>query len=267
MNCIPANTFFINEAFKANVNADFVLKSRKPMTLEHKIAEDFTAACTGRTHATVKPGVQTGPMSVHKTNDAHGAFRALQCEAASGCNRKHAPTKPNQVPAKPNQVPAKPNQAPAKPNQAPTKPNTISDSVSSGLKRRQVPKKIKEDAWFKYVGRGKPDVLCICCRNSVITPFQFHAGHITSCKNGGATIVENIRPICGACNLSMGAENMRAFVLTYYPSNIAKFDAACYDSVIVSVQLIHSPKLTKPACYDSNDEFQRQQQADFFKFK
>jgi hypothetical protein len=195
------NGLFANDAFRALVNADCA-KSSMRMTLAQKIAFDLATACAGR-----------------MDDDAHSA-------PASGIKRKPAPGTVKRGQAKPT-----------KPAQAQAKRNEIADDASPGQKRKQVPKKVKEDAWFKYVGRGKPDVLCICCRSSVITPFSFHAGHVTSCKKGGVTIVENIRPICGACNQSMGTENMRSFVRTHYPSNLAAFDAARYDSVTVSVQL------------------------------
>jgi hypothetical protein len=199
---------FANDAFRSLVNADCA-KSSTQMTLAQKIALDFATACAGRIQA-----------------EAHSS-------TALGCKRKKAPSRD-----KSHKTTVKSGQAkPCQPTQAQAKQNEITDDASTGQKRKQVPKKIKEDAWFKYVGRGKPDVLCICCRSSVITPFSFHAGHVTSCKQGGATIVENIRPICGACNQSMGTENMRSFVRTHYPSNLSAFDAVRYDSVTVSVKL------------------------------
>ena len=54
---------------------------------------------------------------------------------------------------------------------------------------------------------------------------EFHCGHIISYHNGGADSVENMRPICPSCNLSMGAENMDTFIerhqLTGNISNLA----------------------------------------------
>ena len=154
---------FANDAFRSLVNADCA-KSSTQMTLAQKIALDFATACAGRIQA-----------------EAHSS-------TALGCKRKKAPSRD-----KSHKTTVKSGQAkPCQPTQAQAKQNEITDDASTGQKRKQVPKKIKEDAWFKYVGRGKPDVLCICCRSSVITPFSFHAGHVTSCKQGGATIVENI---------------------------------------------------------------------------
>jgi hypothetical protein len=103
-------------------------------------------------------------------------------------------------------------------------------SACESGKKKAVPKKIRDDAWNKHCGK-RSEVLCICCRTSVLTPFSFHAGHVVSDHDGGATTVDNIRPICSACNLSMGKRNMGEFVLTHFPKNKVKFDAVAYDVV------------------------------------
>ena len=40
-------------------------------------------------------------------------------------------------------------------------------------------------------------------------------GHVISEKNGGTHEINNLRPICFACNHSMGTENMIDFVVKY----------------------------------------------------
>jgi hypothetical protein len=103
---------------------------------------------------------------------------------------------------------------------------------STAVKKTAIPKKIKEDAWNTHVGKDKKAVLCICCRTTTIDTFNFHAGHIISESNGGGVTIDNIRPICSACNLSMGVRNMDEFVKAHYPNNIAKFSAIVYDDTI-----------------------------------
>jgi len=39
----------------------------------------------------------------------------------------------------------------------------------------------------------------------------FHCGHIVSHANGGSMHIDNLRPICASCNLSMGTQNMNEF--------------------------------------------------------
>ena len=41
------------------------------------------------------------------------------------------------------------------------------------------------------------------CKNK-IDVFNFHVGHNIPESKGGATVLENLRPICPSCNLSMG---------------------------------------------------------------
>ena len=73
-----------------------------------------------------------------------------------------------------------------------------------------VPKRIRELVWLEYIGRnfeGK----CFSC-NEKIDVFSWHAGHIIpNCDEGKAT-VENLRPICVSCNLSMGKKKMDIFI-------------------------------------------------------
>ena len=94
--------------------------------------------------------------------------------------------------------------------------------------KRAVPKKVRDDSWNKYVGTDKGEAPCLCCRTSTISKSEFHAGHVISEANGGLATVENIRPICGGCNLSMGTRDMREFVQTHYPKNLSDFDTATY---------------------------------------
>jgi len=96
-------------------------------------------------------------------------------------------------------------------------------------KKATIPKKIREDAWNTHVGKDKKSALCICCRTSVIDVFNFHAGHVKSEANGGLVNVDNIRPVCSGCNLSMGTQNMDEYVRTYYLQNLTKFSSITYE--------------------------------------
>jgi hypothetical protein len=40
----------------------------------------------------------------------------------------------------------------------------------------------------------------------------WHAGHVVAeSKGGGPTNVQNLRPVCISCNMSMGSKNMMEF--------------------------------------------------------
>lgn len=111
----------------------------------------------------------------------------------------------------------------------------VKKTKSAEKKKTPIPKKIKVDSWNVHVGNGRSEVYCICCRSNKIDTFNFHAGHVMSEANGGRVTVDNIRPICSACNLSMGSRNMDEFMKTHYPSNLAKFASSTYDNQITTI--------------------------------
>lgn len=68
----------------------------------------------------------------------------------------------------------------------------------------QIPKAIREQTWIHYNGT-KYIVKCTVqwCSNK-ITPFNFEVGHNIPSSKGGLTSIENLRPLCSACNKGMG---------------------------------------------------------------
>jgi 5-methylcytosine-specific restriction endonuclease McrA len=82
-------------------------------------------------------------------------------------------------------------------------------------KRKSIPKTLKNDVWDKYIGREKGVGNCEVCSGEIECR-SFHCGHVKSVKEGGDTIIENMRPICGTCNTSMGTENLFEFKEKYY---------------------------------------------------
>jgi hypothetical protein len=75
-----------------------------------------------------------------------------------------------------------------------------------------VPKTLRSIVWNRYIGADIPQHKCFCCWSKTITMFDFQTGHVKSQKEGGSSEVENLRPICSTCNLSMGAKNMIVFM-------------------------------------------------------
>jgi hypothetical protein len=78
-------------------------------------------------------------------------------------------------------------------------------------KRVAISKALRDAVFSKYC----PDynnAYCYVGCGEKITPFNFECGHVTSCFEGGPTILENLRPICGRCNRSMGAKNLNDFI-------------------------------------------------------
>ena len=55
----------------------------------------------------------------------------------------------------------------------------------------------------------------MCCSTEIISISNFECGHIKSEKDGGEVNIDNLRPICGNCNKSIGTKNMDDFMTQY----------------------------------------------------
>ena len=78
-------------------------------------------------------------------------------------------------------------------------------------KKTAVPKVVRDLAWNRWIGEDVAKHKCMCCEINEIRMNSFQCGHVIAEANGGKTTVDNLRPICSACNLSMGTENMDEF--------------------------------------------------------
>ena len=74
-----------------------------------------------------------------------------------------------------------------------------------------IPKAMKRLVWDTYIGEDIGRALCLCCKHSYIRQIEFHCGHVIAEANGGQITLENLRPICAQCNLSMRTTNMDEF--------------------------------------------------------
>jgi 5-methylcytosine-specific restriction endonuclease McrA len=82
-------------------------------------------------------------------------------------------------------------------------------------KKQSIPKNVRTIIWNHYIGEDIIKHRCLCCKKVVISNTNFEVGHVLSEKNGGTHEINNLRPICFACNHSMGAENMIDFVVKF----------------------------------------------------
>lgn len=83
---------------------------------------------------------------------------------------------------------------------------------SKPKKKEPIPAAIKTLVWNKYIGDKVAEAKCICCRVTTISMRHFHTSHVISEKNGGKCTVDNLRPACANCNLSMSSMNMNEFI-------------------------------------------------------
>jgi hypothetical protein len=95
-------------------------------------------------------------------------------------------------------------------------------------RKKTIPKALKVQAWDKYIGKHRGNVLCICCMHTTIQQSKFHAGHIKSEADGGSTTIDNILPICDSCNYSMKTRHMQNYIEEYHPTNLCFFEERRY---------------------------------------
>jgi hypothetical protein len=99
------------------------------------------------------------------------------------------------------------------PHQQPPRPPPAEPSPKR--RKQAIPKHVKTLVWNQYVGSHINEHRCLCCKKTLISIVNFHAGHVQSEAYGGTHELSNLRPICAACNHSMGAMNMIDFVVQY----------------------------------------------------
>ena len=82
------------------------------------------------------------------------------------------------------------------------------------MPKEKIPAAVRSAVWLKYIGE-KYNAICFCCNSEPLTRVNYECGHILSEKHGGKVHINNLRPICSACNKSVGAKNMEEFMEKY----------------------------------------------------
>jgi hypothetical protein len=72
-------------------------------------------------------------------------------------------------------------------------------------RKEKIPKALREAVWVKHMGkRFEHKCLTPWCSNR-INVFDFHVSYGIPESKGGATVIENLYPLCARCNQSMGS--------------------------------------------------------------
>jgi len=111
-----------------------------------------------------------------------------------------------------------------------------SDMISNvSTKRKTIPKAVKITLWNKFFGEDNAKGKCEVCQRE-IKMTEFDAGHIIAVTNGGSDNLDNLAPVCGTCNKSMGTQNLQDFKTVYFlPSSSPQDEGS---PVPVSVDLL-----------------------------
>jgi hypothetical protein len=71
-------------------------------------------------------------------------------------------------------------------------------------KKKVISKKLREEVWLKHFGKKFSSKCPIQWCTREISVFAFEVGHNIPESKGGRTTIDNLIPICGECNRSMG---------------------------------------------------------------
>jgi hypothetical protein len=94
--------------------------------------------------------------------------------------------------------------------------NVNAITINKKKKKLKIPATIKRLVWNTYIGENIGKSKCLCCNLTDITQLNFSCGHIISEYYGGKISIDNLKPICLSCNLSMGTQNMNDFIKNYF---------------------------------------------------
>ena len=81
--------------------------------------------------------------------------------------------------------------------------------------KKTIPKILKDLTWQRWIGDDIAKAKCLCCGINEIKMNSFHCGHVVAEADGGPTTVDNLRPVCATCNLSMRTQNMEKFKMQH----------------------------------------------------
>ena len=117
---------------------------------------------------------------------------------------------------KPKEAKTKEEKPKKEPKQKEPKEEAEADNTKPAKKKKEkIPAAVRKIVWNTYIGKDNSVGKCLCCDAEEISSTNFECGHIKSEKNGGEVNIDNLRPICGHCNKSIGGNNMDEFMDKY----------------------------------------------------
>jgi len=70
-------------------------------------------------------------------------------------------------------------------------------------KKATIPKAVREQCWLTIIGKKYESKCYVKWCNNIMNVFDFHVGHDIPESKGGTLDLDNLKPICARCNLSM----------------------------------------------------------------
>ena len=82
--------------------------------------------------------------------------------------------------------------------------NTDNTNITNIHHKETIPKRIRELVWTKNNGEVFSNNCYVSWCENKINVFNFQVGHNIPESKGGTLEIDNLKPICSNCNLSMG---------------------------------------------------------------
>jgi 5-methylcytosine-specific restriction endonuclease McrA len=83
---------------------------------------------------------------------------------------------------------------------------------SEKKKRTPIPPKVRNEIWIKYHKESLTGI-CYCCGNKIHRyNGGWHCSHVIASTKLGPDTIDNLRTCCRTCNLSMGDQNLYAYI-------------------------------------------------------
>ena len=80
---------------------------------------------------------------------------------------------------------------------------SLGKDMSITYKKVKIPKAVREQVWLREFGRVYDHSCHVRWCHNMISVFDFQVGHDQPESKGGTLDMDNLRPICARCNLSM----------------------------------------------------------------
>lgn len=117
----------------------------------------------------------------------------------------------------------------------------IDDISCNKYKKETIPRALREQVWITYIGKNYDGKCIVSWCNNIISTFDFHVGHNIPEAIGGATDINNLRPICSRCNLSMGSR--------YSIDEWNKLSGNTHGDTVSTSKKRNMPPVTKTGCF------------------
>jgi 5-methylcytosine-specific restriction endonuclease McrA len=124
-------------------------------------------------------------------------------------------------------------------------------------RKANIPKALREQVWLETFGKVYEHSCHIEWCSNIINVFDFHVGHDIPESKGGTLTIDNLKPICARCNLSMGDnytigewQNFKQNTGNVIPNTESNIDINKKDNDDKNKEKIIPPKYRNKKCFN-----------------